>query len=341
MSDKKLIAEKVIGLLSKKFPDRLILGSDLATQETKRCSTGSLSFDLMLGGGWPLNVWNEIVGNESSGKTVLALKTIAANQARDPKYTTLWVASEDFVPSWAAKLGVDLSRLIVVTTSIMEEAFTVILDAVKDRQVDAVVIDSLPALIPTTVDEKGIDELTVSAAARINAVFFGGKAARAQRRSLTDASDRPCLALVINQWRDKIGVMYGDPRTTPGGKVKNYAYFTRVEVVRDNWIELDKVKVGQIIKARTIKNKTAPPYRMGLVDFYFSNTDKFDAGDYDTTKEVFTIATAYDLVKRRGAMYDVQGQTFKGKEELLAGIRSDLDLKDALEAEIRQLVLHG
>ena len=332
--------DDLIAKTNKKAGDTLIQrGSALKDTLIPRITTGSLAFDLMLGGGWPLNCWNEVIGNESNGKTVMVLKTIAACQALNPDHETLWIASEDFVPDWAESLGVDLDRVAVATTKVMEEAYQLVIDAIDARAVDAVIIDSYPALIPTVEDEKSMHEMSMGLGARLTGQFMR-KSNKAQRRSLVE-EDRDCLGIIINQWREKIGVMYGDPRTTPGGKAKNFSYFTRVEVTRDDWVERGTAKVGISIKAKTIKNKTSPPQRTGLVDFYFAPASPFSAGDYDTLKEVSNIAISLDVVSRRGAMYHFGEQKWRGKEELLQALREDLDLQREVDAAVRQAVLHA
>jgi len=332
--------EEIVSRLNKKYgSDTLVRGDKINTTKIPRCTTGSLSFDVMLGGGWPLNQWNEIIGNESNGKTVMVLKTIAANQALNPDHHTLWVASEEFVPDWAETLGVDLSRITLATTNVMEEAYQIVIDTLDARAVDAVVIDSLPALVPGEEDEKTMEQFAVGLGARLTGKFMR-KSSKAQKRSLVD-DERACLGLIINQWREKIGVIYGDPRTTPGGKAKNFHYFTRVEVARDEWLDRDKKKVGLAIKARTIKNKTAPPQRVGVVDFYFDDDAPFKTGDYDTMKEIFSLAVANDLVTRRGAYYEYNGQRWQGKEAVLASLREEVDLAKTMSDEVMETLTRG
>src|SRR5262245_11776145 len=257
----------------------------------RRTSTGSLSFDLMLGGGWPLNVWNEVIGNESSGKTAMTLKTIAACQAA-PEHQTLWIASEDFVENWATALGVDTSRVTLAITNAMEDVYEIMLEALGSKAFDAVVLDSYPALVPSDEDESKMDEWTVGLGARLTNKLM--RKSPAMQRRLTGEPD--CLCLIINQWRDKIGTFMGDPRTTPGGTGKNFSYFTRVEVLRDEWITgANNLKVGQVIKARAMKNKTAPPARTGQTHFYFEDFDQFSKGDYDNVGDVWAIATTYGI----------------------------------------------
>ncbi len=304
----------------------------------QRATTGSLSFDLAFGGGWPLNTWNEIIGLESHGKTVMALKTIAANQALNPDYQTLWVASEDFNGEWARTLGVDTSRVVIAGTNVMEDAYTIMIEGLDSKEFDALVLDSYPALTPTSEAESAMDEWTMGLGARLTNKLMR-VSPKSQRRV---EGERDCLAIIINQWRDRIGVTYGDPRTTPGGKGKNFSFFTRVEVVRDEWLNgPNKVKVGQVIKIRLMKNKTAPPLRVAVTDFYFDNHFPFVAGDYDTVSEVWNIATTYDIVTRKGAWFYYGDQRWNGKDAVLQSLREDLGLRSELDSKVRKMAMHG
>lgn len=314
--------------------DVLVYASQIPTLQ--RVTTGSLSFDLALGGGWPLNVWNEIIGLESHGKTVMALKTIAANMIADPEYKCLWVASEDFNKDWAEELGIDTSRVVLVLTNVMEDVYKIMLDALDSQSVDAIVLDSYPALIPSGEGEGEMNDWLPGLGARLTNKLMR-KSPSAQRRA---EGERNCLCLIINQWRDRIGVLYGDPRTTPGGKGKNFSYFTRVEVVRDEWLlDAGKNKVGLNIKVLAMKNKTAPPMRVGVTPFYFTNYGPFRKGDYDVVAQLWAIALTYDIIERHGAWYHYQAERWNGREAVLQAMREDFDLQDAVEAEVRKLVL--
>ena len=304
----------------------------LFRSELPRITTGVLAYDLMLGGGWPVNQWSEIIGEESSGKTALAYKTIAANQAADPEFTALWVAAEEYVPEYAKAIGVDLDRLWVVETNLMEQVYDLVIRVMDARAVDMVVIDSLPALVPGDEAEKTMEEFTMGLGARLTGKFFR-KASKAQKRSLVH-EDRGCTGIMINQWRDKIGVMWGDPRTTPGGKAKNFHYFCRVEVKRDEWLKEKDETVGQSIKARTLKNKTYSPNKSSVVDFYFAKSNGFSFGDFDTIKDMVNIASAYDIIKRAGAYYSYVEQRWQGKEATLLAFREDLDMQKQLRSEV-------
>lgn len=341
MSSRSKARDEVLRKFEKKYgAGAVIKGSDLKGLVMSRVTTGSLAFDIMLGGGWPVNHWNEIIGQPSAGKTVMAMKTVAANQAKNPNFEVLWVAAEDLVPEWAETAGMDLDQIDLVETNVMEEVYEMITQALSARAYDMIVLDSLPALVPGDEAEKEMHEATVSLGAKLTNRFYrvtnktGG-------RSLIDTGDRPWTGLVINQWREKIGVMHGDPRTTPGGKGKDFEYFTRVEVSRSEWIlGPAKRRAGIEMKAKTIKNKTAPVNRVGVVDFYFDELDGFQPGEYDRLKELFFIALDRDIIEQGGGIYKYLGERIgKGKDEALQVIRSTPELFASVEEEIRRSIL--
>ena len=330
-------ARKVMAAINKRFGDNVVvLAGDIRGDLITRSTTGSTTFDYVLGGGFPTNQWNELVGEPSHGKTAIALKTIAANQQQNPEFTAVWIAAEQWVPEYAEMCGVDIDRVIVVETNIMEEAYDAAIAFAESKSVDAIVIDSLPALVPGPEDEKNMDEMTVGRGALLTNKFFR-KAGKAMKRSLIE-DERPILGIVINQYRMKIGVMHGDPRTTPGGEGKNYAFFTRSEVRRDEWIEAgtgtNKVRVGQRIKIRVLKNKTAPPQRVAYVDFYFSEHSIYVAGDYDTAKEVAAMSIVKQIVDRKGGWIYYGEQKWNGQEAFVNSLREQVDLYEELRAKV-------
>jgi recombination protein RecA len=333
-------AKKVMALLNKKFGDNVVvLASDIRSDLIPRITSGSTTLDYVLGGGFPGNQWNELIGEPSHGKTALALKTIAANQLVNPEHTTVWVAAEQWVPEYAEMCGVDTTRIIVIETSIMEEAYQAVIQFAESKSVDAIVIDSLPALSPAPEMEKDMSEATVGRGALLTNKFFR-VVGTAMKRSLVE-DERPVLGLIINQYRMKIGVMHGDPRTTPGGEGKNYAFFTRCEVKRDEWIEIgsgtNKVRVGQRIKVRTLKNKTAPPQRIAYFDFYFADGGDCAPGEFDFAKEIASLAVIKEIIQRKGGWYYYGERKWQGIEPVISSIREELDLKE----EIQKLVLES
>jgi recombination protein RecA len=339
---------KVFAKINKKYgSDTIVLGSDIRDDVLSRVTTGSISLDVALGGGWPVNQWHEIIGEASNGKTAIALKTIAANQKRDPEFTTVWIAAEQWVPAYAELCGVDTARVYVVSTNIMEEAYEAVIEIVESKAVDCVVIDSLPALVPSSENDKEMEESTVGRSALLTNKFFR-KVGMASKRSLTEY-ERPFIGILINQWRSKIGVMYGDPRTTPGGLGKDYAFFTRMEVRRDEWIESgtgqEKKRIGQTIKARVIKNKSAPPSQVASFDFYFADGGEVSAGEIDFGKEIVAMGIINKVITRAGAYYryeyNGEQRQWMGQDAMLSSIREEIDLKETLERDVLDSIKAG
>jgi recombination protein RecA len=164
---------------------------------------------------------------------------------------------------------------------------------------------------------------------------FMRKAISAAGRSLIE-HDRNVLVLVINQWRERVGVIYGDSRTTPGGLGKNYTYATRAEVSRTEWLKDGDQRVGQTIKAQTIKNKTAPPRRSGEVDFYFAPSGGHQAGSYDTERDVWSVATEQEVLERHGAWYHFGKHKWNGKDAVWAAMKDDPALITEIDTEVRR-----
>jgi len=324
-------ALKIVAQLNKKLGQNTVVAASEVIL-SPRITTGSLTLDVVLGGGWPMNRWVELIGEASHGKTALALRTIAANQQVNPDFTAVWIAAEDFDSKYAELCGVITERVILVETNNMEDAYEAVIKFMESKAVDMVVIDSLPALVPGAEDEKEMDEFTVGRGALITNKFFR-KVASATKRDLID-SERPVLGMMINQYRMKIGVMHGDPRTTPGGLGKDYAYSVRCEVKRDDWLEVgtgqEKRRVGQTIRVRTIKNKTYPPQQTAYLDFYFADGGPVNAGGYDSGKEIVALSILNGIVDRRGGWMYYNDRKWQGAQALIDSLREEIDLREEL-----------
>jgi recombination protein RecA len=218
----------------------------------------------------------------------------------------------------------------------MEDAFDAVIQFMESKAVDMVVVDSLPALVPSAEDEKHMEEFTVGRGALITNKFFR-KVASATKRDMVEA-ERPVLGIMINQYRMKIGVMHGDPRTTPGGLGKDYAYSIRAEVKRDDWLEVgtgqDKRRVGQTIRVRTIKNKTFPPQQTAYLDFYFSDGGPIDAGGFDTGKEIVALSILNGIVDRRGGWMYYGERKWQGAQALIDSLREEVDLRSEISRAV-------
>ncbi|APC46342.1 hypothetical protein HWB05_gp080 [Streptomyces phage BRock] len=320
--------------LEKAGHPKLITASEMYVPP--RVTSGILSLDAALGGGWSGNRWIEVYGESSSGKTSGILHTIATNQRRDPNWQTFWLASEPYDRDWAEKNGVDNDRVHVLETQHMELAMQAILDAANSKNFDCIVLDSYPALIANQEDEKGMEDAVVAAGARNVGKFF-------RKSGGTFTEERPYVGFWVNQFREKIGGFspYGTPKTLPGGKAKDFAFYQRVVVSRDDWIK-EKVEgqgevfVGQSIKFKVEKNKAGAPQKTAATDFYFEFSQKgFRPGEHDEVKDMITMGVMFKVITRGGAYYNFGDQKWQGRDKMVEAIREDLDMQD----EIRRLVL--
>lgn len=304
--------------------------------EIGRMTSGLLALDVATGGGWPMNKWVEIYGKESNGKTSIILGTIAANQKINPNFMTFWLASEPYNEEWAEEFGIDNKRVLTMSTNNMETAYQTIINAVQSEQFDCIVLDSYPALAAGEEIEKNMDQQSMALGARRTGQFF-------RKVEGFHSETRPYVGFFVNQLRDAIGSFspYGTPKTTPGGNAKNYFFYQRVLVSRDEFIEekvegLGKVKVGQTNKFLLEKNKAGIPKSVAMGDFYFTDSQKgFKAGQYDTVKDVITMAVLFKVIKRGGAWFsyvDASGQEHKwqGLPAMTEGIRGNMDLHEEI-----------
>ena len=301
-----------------------------------RVTSGILALDSALGGGWAGNAWVEVYGESSSGKTSGILHTIAENQKLNPDHQTFWLASEPYDAEWSEKNGVDNSRVTILETQHMELGMTQVINAAESRLYDIIVIDSYPALIADQEDEKGMDEVVVAAGARNVGKFF-------RKIGGTFNEERPYLGFWVNQFREKIGGFspYGPVKTLPGGKAKDFAFYQRVVVSRDDWIK-EKVEgqgeiiVGQSIKFKIEKNKAGAPQKVAMTDFYFEHSQKgFRPGEHDFTKDMISMGIMFKVIVRAGAYYRFGEYQWQGRDAMVQGIRENVDIQD----EIRKLVM--
>lgn len=334
-------------LVNKKFgAGTLVLASEVP--ESPKLTTGSLSVDISFGGGLPANQWAEFIGTESSSKTSLAYMTIAANQRINPEFTTLWVGSEKYNADWAAKFGVDNSRIQLAATNQMERAYQIMVEAAGSKAHDLLVLDSYPALIPDAEEEKDMDGMSPGLGARRTNQFFR-KVGSQMGRSLLDV-ERPVYGIFINQWRKKIGILAprADNRTTPGGEGKNYSFYIRAELSRTEFIDEPvpgknmKRRVGVVVKVKTIKNKQTAPFKVGGYDLYIANAPQhgFRAGEIDRAKELWVHGLLYDVITVNGSFFTLpDGTKVHGKEPGQARVREDVGLQELLDRQIRAVAL--
>ena len=284
-------------------------------------STGSLSLDMALGGrGLPKGRIIEIFGPESSGKTTLALHVLA-NAQRDGGIAAFIDAEHALDPSWAKKLGVELETLLVSQPSSGEEAMHITEMLIRSNAVDAIVIDSVAALVPQKELDGDMGDTFVGLQARLMS--------QAMRKLTGAISKSKTCVIFINQIREKIGVMFGSPETTPGGRALKFYSSCRIDVRRIGQLKDGEDVIGQRVKAKVVKNKVAPPFRVAEFDMLHTN-------GISLTGDVLDLAMAQKLVGRAGAWFRYgELQLGQGRERT----RQYLDEHPELLIELREKIL--
>lgn len=283
-------------------------------------STGSLSLDMALGGqGLPCGRIIEVFGPESSGKTTLALHAIAEAQ-KSGGIAAFIDAEHAFDPSWARKLGVQLETLLVSQPSSGEEAMQICEMLVKSNSVDIIVIDSVAALVPKQELEGEIGQSHVGLQARLMSQSM---------RKLTGAISKSKTCMVfINQIREKIGVMFGNPETTPGGRALKFYSSCRVDVRRTGAIKDGEDVVGQRVKCKIVKNKVAPPFRVAEFDMMHNNGISFEG-------DLLDLGVAHRIVAKSGAWFKFGNVHIgQGKEKARNYLIENPDISNQIKEKI-------
>ncbi len=284
-------------------------------------ATGALSLDLALGGrGIPRGRIVEVFGPESSGKTTLAL-TVAANAQKAGGVAAFIDAEHALDPSWAKRLGVNIDDLLVSQPDTGEQALEICELLVRSNAVDVIVVDSVAALIPRAEIEGDMGDAVVGLQARLMSQAM---------RKLTGVIARSnCTVIFINQIREKIGVMFGSPETTPGGRALKFYSSVRIDIRRTGAIKEGDVNVGNRVRARVVKNKVAPPFRQAEFDIMFDEGISM-AGD------LVDMAVEDKVIQKSGAWFSYgEIRLGQGRENAKQFIRENPDLVQ----EIREKIL--
>lgn len=284
-------------------------------------STGSLSLDIALGGqGIPRGRVIELFGPESSGKTTLALH-VAAQAQRKGGIAAIIDAEHAFDPTWAKKLGVELDTLLVSQPASGEEAMQIAEMLIKSNAVDLIIVDSVAALVPRAELEGEIGDSHVGLQARLMSQSM---------RKLTGAIAKAKTSVIfINQIREKIGVMFGSPETTPGGRALKFYSACRIDVRRIGQLKDGEEIVGQRVRAKVVKNKVAPPFRVAEFDMMHTCGISYEG-------DVLDLAMLHKIVIRSGAWFKYNDAHLgQGKEKA----RAYLVENPAVTEELKQKVL--
>ncbi|MCC6682266.1 MAG: recombinase RecA [Phycisphaeraceae bacterium] len=286
-------------------------------------STGAISLDLALGGrGIPRGRVIEIFGPESSGKTTLSLHVIA-NAQKAGGVAAFIDAEHALDPSWARRLGVNLEDLLVSQPDTGEQALEICELLVRSNAVDVVVVDSVAALIPRAEIEGEMGDSHVGLQARLMS--------QAMRKLTAAIARSKCSVVFINQIREKIGVMFGNPETTPGGRALKFYASVRIDIRRTASIKEGETAVGNRTRARVVKNKIAPPFRQAEFDIMFNE-------GISATGDLLDLAVEADIVQKSGAWFsfgDVRiGQ---GRENSKQFLKDNSDLFEEIRRKVMEV----
>jgi len=313
--------KNTLAQIEKQFGEGAIMPLGVATAtRIEGIPTGSLSLDLALGGqGIPKGRIVEVFGPESSGKTTLALHVVARSQ-KQGGIAAFIDAEHALDPSWAKKLGVDLETLLVSQPGSGEEAMHITEMLIRSNAVDVIVIDSVAALVPKKELEGEIGDSHVGLQARLMSQSM---------RKLTGAISKSKTSVIfINQIREKIGVMFGSPETTPGGRALKFYSSCRIDVRRIGQLKEGEQVVGQRVRVKVVKNKVAPPFRV-------AEFDMMHAGGISYEGDVLDLAIAQKLVVRSGAWFRYgELQLGQGREKTRAYMEEHPELVEELKNKI-------
>ena len=314
--------ERTLSQIQKTFGDGAIMRLDEdATRAIPGIATGSLSLDLALGGrGLPRGRVVEIFGPESSGKTTLAL-TAVANAQRAGGVAAFIDAEHALDPSWVKRIGVNLEEMLVSQPDTGEQALEICEMLVRSNAVDIIVIDSVAALIPRAEIEGEMGDSHVGLQARLMS--------QAMRKLTGAIAKSKCVVVFINQLREKIGVMFGSPETTPGGRALKFYAAIRIDIRRIGAIKDADQNVGNRVRARVVKNKIAPPFREAEFDIMF------DEG-ISAAGDLLDLAVNDGVVAKSGAWFSYGDLRLgHGRETAKIFLRDNADLF----GEVRRAVL--
>jgi len=299
------------------------LGTD-NIQKVAAIPTGALSLDLALGiGGVPRGRIVEIYGPESGGKTTLALH-IAAEAQRNGGIAAFIDAEHSLDPVYAAALGVDVDELLISQPDTGEQALEIADMLIRSGALDVVVIDSVAALVPRAELEGEMGDTHVGLQARLMSQALRKLAGTINRSDTT--------AIFINQIREKIGVMFGSPETTPGGRALKFYASTRIEVRRIESIKDGSEFIGNRVRGKVVKNKVAPPFRVAEFDIMFGEGISREGSLLD-------VAVEYDIVRKSGAWYTYDGdQLGQGRENAKRFLRENPEIAMQLQAKVLETV---
>ncbi|MBQ8293389.1 MAG: recombinase RecA [Bacilli bacterium] len=295
---------------------------DKAVEKVEVIPSGSIALDVALGvGGYPKGRIIEVYGPESSGKTTFALHAIAEAQKMGG-YAAFVDAEHALDPTYAKALGVDTDNLILSQPDNGEQALEIVEALVRSNAIDIIVIDSVAALVPQAEIEGDMGSSHVGLQARLMS--------QAMRKLAGIINKTKTVAIFINQIREKVGVMFGNPETTSGGRALKFYSTIRLDIRRVDQIKQGTEAIGNLTKIRVVKNKVAPPFKVAEVELIFGKGVSY-------VGEVLDMAVNMDIVQKSGSWFSYNGERLgQGRENIKEMLNNNSELVKELEAKVRE-----
>ena len=318
--DKKKALETALAQIEKQFGKGAVMClGDHEHMNVDVISTGSLSLDIALGiGGLPRGRIIEIYGPESSGKTTLALHCIAEAQ-KAGGFAAFIDAEHALDPKYSKALGVDIDSLIISQPDTGEQALEITESLARSGAIDVIVIDSVAALVPRAEIEGEMGDAHVGLHARLMS--------QALRKLASVISKSNCVAIFINQLREKVGVIYGNPEVTTGGRALKFYASVRLDIRKIETLKVDGEIIGSRTRAKVVKNKVAPPFKEAEFDVLYGKGISRDG-------EIIDMAIKFNIIQKSGAWFAYKEYKLQGKDSVKELIKS----KPELALEIKNLV---
>ena len=322
MNEREEALNQALKLIEKEYGKGSIMKLGAEPEKIEVISSGSISLDKALGvGGYPKGRIIEIYGPESSGKTTFALHAIA-NAQKNGGFAAFIDAEHALDPTYAHALGVDIENLVLSQPDNGEQALEIAEALIKSGSIDVLVVDSVAALVPEAELNGDMGDSHVGLHARLMS--------QAMRKLSGIISKTKCVAIFINQIREKVGVMFGNPETTTGGRALKFYSSVRLEIRRGEQIKDGTSAIGNRTTIKVVKNKVAPPFRTCEVEIIYGQ-------GISHLGEIVDLATEMGLIEKSGSWFSYNGEKIgQGREKVKDYLKNHEDICNEIEAKIRE-----